>query len=73
MTKFENRMTKFVYDGPVMLFGKCVVNNWHGETQCLTPAAAQRNLIFQYKKQAKLEQSSGGISIVSGKIKIKGE
>lgn len=73
MTKFENKMTKFVYDGPVMIYGNCVVNNWHGETQCVTPAAAQRNLIFQYKKQNNLLQSSGGVSIVSGNIKIKGE
>ena len=25
-------MAKYVYDGPVTSWGKCIANRWHGET-----------------------------------------
>lgn len=47
-------MTKFIYKGPVMSFGKCVSNCWEGETMAETEQKAKSNLAYQYKKKCGL-------------------
>ena len=43
-------MKMYVYDGPVMEFDRCVINNWHGETYAASEKKARSNLVFQFKK-----------------------
>lgn len=47
-------MYKYYYDGPVMIFEKCVSNRWRGETVAPTNKKALCNLSYQYKTQNKL-------------------
>ena len=44
-------MSKYIYDGPVMSFGKLITSNWHGETAAESEARARSNLTYQLKKQ----------------------
>ena len=43
-------MKRYFYDGPVMIFGTCVNQHWHGETMAVSPEKARNNLAYQYKK-----------------------
>ena len=60
-------MVKYVYDGPVMEFGKCVSNNWHGETVAFSESKARSNLIYQFKK--KTNRVAGTKISLPGEIK----
>lgn len=42
---------KYVYDGPVEAFGRCISRMWSGTTTAPTAEKAKSNLIFQFKKQ----------------------
>jgi hypothetical protein len=44
-------MKKYVYDGPIMEFGRCVQSNWHGETMANSDKKAKNNLIYRWKKE----------------------
>lgn len=44
-------MSKYIYDGPVMVFDKCVANNWRGETIAESEGKARNNLAYQFKKR----------------------
>ena len=44
-------MKKYVYDGPVEVFGRCVANHWKGITLAESEAKARSNLAYQYKIQ----------------------
>lgn len=46
--------SRYVYDGPVMLFGTCVVNRRTAETMAESEAKARSNFEYQYKKQNNL-------------------
>lgn len=41
---------KYLYDGPVMEFDRCIDDHWKGETMAPTEAKARTNLIYQFKK-----------------------
>ena len=43
----------YVYDGPVLIFGKCVANRWKSKTIASSESKARSNLADQLKKQAK--------------------
>ena len=43
-------MARYVYEGPVMVFGK-FVGNWRGETIADNEAKAKSNLAYQFRKQ----------------------
>lgn len=43
-------MSLYVYYGPVTEFGRCIANNWRGETYAPSKAKAKSNLIYQFKK-----------------------
>lgn len=51
-------MHKFIYDGPVKEFDRCVSNNWHGETMAVSEKKARNNLTYQYKKGSGRTQST---------------
>lgn len=59
-------MFKFSYCGPIEKFGRCIENNWRGETMAPTDKKARSNLAFQYKKQAGLQP--GARITLPGKI-----
>lgn len=42
---------KYIYEGPVESFGKCIDSHWRGETMADSEAKARSNLTYQYKKQ----------------------
>lgn len=44
-------MTKYIYDGPVMEFDRCIMSHWKGETMAPSERKAKSNLAFQFKKQ----------------------
>ena len=47
-------MVKYTYDGPVIMFGNCICNSWHGETYAETVNKAKSNLTYQFKKKNNL-------------------
>lgn len=46
-----NDKHKYIYEGPVTVFGICVTNYWKGETMASSEIKAISNLKCQYKKQ----------------------
>lgn len=60
-------MARWVYDGPVMIFGKCVADHWRAETMAPTHSKAQSNLAYQCKKQLNLIPSTR-VTLVPGKV-----
>ena len=44
-------MNYYVYEGPVLIFGKPVTEKWEGETYAPSEKKARSNLMYQYKKQ----------------------
>lgn len=42
---------KYKYEGPVMMFGVCIMDNWKGETTAVSENKARNNLAYQFKKQ----------------------
>ena len=40
----------YVYDGPVLIFGKCVANRWKSKTIASSESKARSNLAYQFKK-----------------------
>ncbi len=59
---------KYIYEGPVVLFDRCVVSRWKGETMAPTESKARSNLAYQAKKQLKLV--AGTNVKLPGKIKM---
>ena len=51
-------MHTYIYEGPVMRFENCIANKWRGETIATSEIKARSNLIYQFKKQNKLEPNS---------------
>ena len=43
-------MAKYIYKGPVMAFGRCIADNWEGETVAPSVGKARSNLAYQFKK-----------------------
>lgn len=61
-------MHKYTYEGPVMIFGICVMNNWKGETMAISEKKARNNLLYQFKKQNNRVAASN--ATLPGKIKM---
>lgn len=49
---------KYIYDGLVTEFGKCITRRWKGETMAASIIKAKNNLKYQYKKEHKKLPSS---------------
>ena len=43
-------MNKYSYEGPVMLFDKCIEHIWRASTCAVSEAKARQNLAYQYKR-----------------------
>lgn len=63
-------MHKYKYEGPVMVFGICVMDNWKGETMAVSESKARSNLAYQFKKQH--NRVAGSNITLPGKIKMIG-
>lgn len=63
-------MHKYEYEGPVMVFGICVMNNWKSETMAVSESKARSNLAYQWKKQN--NRVAGSNITLPGKIKMVG-
>lgn len=46
---------KYLYDGPVESFGKCITQRWSGFTYADTERKARNNLTYQYKRRYGLD------------------
>lgn len=42
---------KYIYEGPVMEFDRCIADKWLGETMAPTEKKAKSNLAYQFKKE----------------------
>ena len=51
-------MNEYKYEGPVMIFGKCVTSIWKASTMAISEKEARSNLAYQYKKVNNLVPSS---------------
>lgn len=67
-------MDKYIYEGPVCMFKKCVAQSWRGVTYAVTKKKARSNLAYQFKKQNRLLGNSAPV-IFPGDLKCykKGE
>ena len=48
------RRAKYVYNGPIVVSGRCVANNWRGETWAESESKARSNLSYQAKTYCRL-------------------
>lgn len=64
-------LKRYVYDGPVMEFGRCVADRWRGETSAPSEQKARSNLTYKFK----LNTGRAPYSKVTlpGKLYLKGE
>lgn len=44
-------MNRYVYEGAVMEFERCINSKWTAETSAPTEAKARSNLMYRYKKE----------------------
>lgn len=51
-------MQRYIYEGPVKIFDRCVADKWRGETVADSIKKAKSNLAYQYKKSHNLSASS---------------
>lgn len=64
-------MTKYVYNGPVMEFGKCVSEHWQASTLAVSEKKARSNLAYRFKKE--FGKCSTAKITLPGKIMVEGE
>lgn len=55
-------MKKYFYNGPVVIFGVCVSNNWKAETMAVSESKARSNLAYQFKKV--MNRTAGSANII---------
>ena len=49
---------EYTYDGPVMVFERCVHNRWIATTKAPSESKARANLAFQYKSKYGLARNA---------------
>lgn len=59
-------MNLYIYEGPVMEFGRCISDKWQGSTYAPSERKARSNLTYQYKK--KTNRVAGAKITLPGKI-----
>lgn len=47
-------MNRYLYDGPVLMFGRCVFDHFKAETWANSEKKALSNMAYQYKMKAGL-------------------
>lgn len=66
-------MRKYRYDGPIMLFDRCIAHRWAGETYAVSEKRARTNLAFRYKKQYLNNTATSKIKLPGKLILVEGE
>lgn len=62
----------YIYEGPVLKFGKCIEKQWCSTTYAPTARKAKSNLAYQYKRHHNMLPSSA--VTLPGKVKeIRGD
>lgn len=66
-------MNLYSYEGPVMLFDRCVAQCWQSSTYAQSEKKAKSNLAYQYKKQNNLAANAkinlpGKIAIIEDDV-----
>ena len=51
-------MNTYIYEGPVLAFGKIITKNWRGYTQAVSSKKAASNLKFRFKTTHGLTMST---------------
>ena len=65
-------MNRYLYEGPVEEFGRCITNHWEAATYAPTESKARCNFAYQFKKQ--FNKLPGTKITLPGKITVlKGE
>ena len=59
---------KYIYDGPVLEFERCLTDHWKGETFAPSEGKARSSLTYQFKKQN--NRIVGTRITLPGKIKM---
>lgn len=54
----------YIYDGPVLMFGRLVTGRWIGETWAESNNKAKSNLTYQFKKSNNL-LATGAVMLLS--------
>ena len=54
----ENLDSVYIYDGPVMQFGRVIQDKWRRGTRAPSPKKALANLQFTYKIRKKMARDS---------------
>lgn len=49
---------EYTYDGPVMVFDRCVCNRWIATTKAPSESKARANLAFRYKNDNGLARNA---------------
>ena len=44
-------MNRYIYNGPVYVFGTCIDAQWYAETMAISENKARSNFKYQFKKQ----------------------
>lgn len=48
----------YYYEGPVMVFDKCVASKWQATTFATSEQKAKNNMIYQYKQRNNLSPNT---------------
>lgn len=60
---------EYVYDGPVVEFGKCICYRWKASTYAPSENKARSNLAYRYKKEN--NKISSAKIVLPGKLTIR--
>lgn len=61
----EKSLHRYSYEGPVMLWDRCVIDCFKTQTQAVSEAKAKSNIMYQVKKELDLLPSAGGVKLVN--------
>lgn len=64
-------MNRYYYDGPVMIFNRCVQDHFKAETMAVSEKKARSNLAYQWKKANNRVAGAANV-VLPGKIEILG-
>ena len=63
-------MKQYFYDGPIMVFDKCVASEWKAATTAVSEKQARNNLTYQAKQY--LGKVTSARVTLPGKITVRG-
>ena len=64
-------MNRYRYDGPVMMFNRCVQDHFKAETMAVSEKKARSNLAYQWKKTNNYIAGAANV-VLPGKLEVIG-